>query len=268
MEKDRGWIYLHKKMLDWEWYGDINVFRLFIHLLLKANYTETKWKGIKIKRGQHLTGRHSLSRETGLTEQQIRTAIAKLISTNEITKVSTNQYTIITIINYDKYQPENQPNNQRVTNEQPTDNHSLNKISKINKRNIPKGIGKSQLELVESSNNNSKESSSFKEKKTYGNSDINSCIEYLGEKLDSTLDGTITENRRYCYNLLRKMKKDFPEMDAVENVKLLIDSALNDKFHSRNATGFKYLYYNTQRIAQSFKGEYGIGESHSDLQVI
>lgn len=130
-----GWVYLHKSILDWEWYDDINVVRLFIHLLLKANYTETQWRGIKIGRGQHLTGRLSLSKETGLTEQQVRTALNKLISTNEITKESTNQYTIITIINYDKYQANNQQPTKRVTNEQPTDNHSLIKINKNKKKN-------------------------------------------------------------------------------------------------------------------------------------
>jgi predicted transcriptional regulator len=130
-----GWIYLHKSLLEWEWYDDINVFRLFIHLLLKANYTATKWHGIEIKRGQHPTGRFSLSKETGLSEQQVRTALNKLISTNEITKESTSQYTIITITNYDKYQSSNQVPNQRATNEQPTNNHSLIKINKNKKKN-------------------------------------------------------------------------------------------------------------------------------------
>jgi len=37
-------------MLDWEWYDDINTKVLFIHLLIKANWKEKKWRGIKIKR--------------------------------------------------------------------------------------------------------------------------------------------------------------------------------------------------------------------------
>jgi hypothetical protein len=103
---------------------------------------------------------------------------------------------------------------------------------------------------------------------SYGNKDINTCIEYLKEKLGASLDGSIKENRQYCYNLLRKMKKDYPNTEPVEQVKMLIDAALQDKFHSKNATGFKYLFYNTQRIAQSFKKDYGIGSENSDMQVI
>lgn len=232
MEKNKGWVYLHKSILEWEWYDDLNAFRLFIHLLLKANYSPTKWHGIEIKRGQHPTGRFSLSKETGLTEQQVRTALNKLISTNEITKETTNQYTIITITNYDKYQANNQQPNQRATNEQPTDNHSLIKRRKISKRNISKDIRKPVQR---------------------GSSDINECVKYLEQKIGASLDGTVKENRQYCYNLLRKMKKDYPESDPVDNIKLLIETALKDKFHSKNSTGFKYLYYNTQKISVSFK---------------
>ena len=30
-----GYIKLHRKIVDWEWYDDLPVFRLFIHLPLK-----------------------------------------------------------------------------------------------------------------------------------------------------------------------------------------------------------------------------------------
>lgn len=129
---------------------------------------------------------------------------------------------------------------------------------KLYKRNISKDIG-NQLTMIEGSSS---------KKETYGNTDINTCISYLQEKLGTSLDGSVKENRQYCYNLLRKMKKDFPNTSNVDQVKMLIDVALQDKFHSRNTTGFKYLFYNTQRIAQSFKGDYGIGERNSDIQVI
>ena len=40
-----GWIKLHRQILDWEWYDDINVKVLFLHLLLTANYEDKKWQG-------------------------------------------------------------------------------------------------------------------------------------------------------------------------------------------------------------------------------
>ena len=35
---NEGFILLHRSMLRWEWYGDGNTARLFIHLLLTVNY--------------------------------------------------------------------------------------------------------------------------------------------------------------------------------------------------------------------------------------
>lgn len=106
-----------------------------------------------------------------------------------------------------------------------------------------------------------------KKKVVHGNEDINTCTEYLTQKLGTALDGTLKENRQYCYNLLRKVKKEYPDANPVDNVKLLIDVAMQDRFHSRNATGFKYLFYNMARISQSFKSEYGVGDK-SDIDVI
>jgi predicted transcriptional regulator len=99
-----GWISLYRKFLEWEWYSDINTKTLFIHLLLKANHKSSKWQGIEIKRGQLVTGRKVLARETGLSEQQVRTSLEKLKSTNETTIKSTKQNSVITILKYEVYQ--------------------------------------------------------------------------------------------------------------------------------------------------------------------
>ncbi len=113
------WIKLHKKFLDWKWYKNKNTKILFIHCLLKANWKDGSYEGVEIKRGSFITGRKQLSKELALTEQEIRTAIKHLKSTNEITIKTTNTFSIISIVNYDKYQAINQPYNQRATNEQP-----------------------------------------------------------------------------------------------------------------------------------------------------
>lgn len=113
------WIKLHKKFLDWKWYKNKNTKILFIHCLLKANWKDGFYEGVEVKRGSFITGRKQLSKEVGLTEQEIRTAINHLKSTDEITIKTTNAFSIISINNYDKYQAINQPFNQRATNEQP-----------------------------------------------------------------------------------------------------------------------------------------------------
>jgi hypothetical protein len=63
-----GWIKLHRQILEWEWYSDNNCFRVFLHLILKANHKEKRYKGIELNSGQIITSRDILAKETGLTK--------------------------------------------------------------------------------------------------------------------------------------------------------------------------------------------------------
>jgi len=101
-----GWIKIHRQLLDWEWYNDVNTTRVFLHLLLVANHKDNKWRGIDIKRGQRLTSISSLAEETNLSIKNIRTSIKRLKSTNEVASHSTAQHTVFTMVNYDLYQAE------------------------------------------------------------------------------------------------------------------------------------------------------------------
>lgn len=117
---------LYYKLLEWEWYTDANVIRLFIHCLLKANVKTKKWLGMTIERGSFITSYSHLALELGLTVQQVRTAMQKLETTGEITRrITRNQQgsnTLITIKNYNEYQPSNTQNNTRITLEQHSNN--------------------------------------------------------------------------------------------------------------------------------------------------
>jgi len=121
-----GWIKLFRRFLEWEWYDQTPMVRLFLHLLLKANYEDKKWHGIVIKRGQLVTSFTNLSAETGLSIQVVRSCLDKLQSTGEVNKQSTSQYTIITVCKFADYQQveesEQQTNNKPTTSEQQTCN--------------------------------------------------------------------------------------------------------------------------------------------------
>lgn len=102
------YIKLHRKFLEWEWYRNENTKNLFIHCLLKANWKESKFEGNVIQRGSFVSSIDILANETGLTSDEVRTAIKHLICTGEITKQSTNKYTVFSVVNYDLYQPVSQ----------------------------------------------------------------------------------------------------------------------------------------------------------------
>ena len=122
-----GWIKLHRQITDWEWYDDHNTFRLFMHLLLKANHKERSYRGVKIEVGCIMTGRELLSKETGLSVQQIRTCLERLKSTNEVTIKSNKQGTIVQVVKYKDYQVTTNEStaNQPTSNQQVTTNKNV-----------------------------------------------------------------------------------------------------------------------------------------------
>ena len=89
--------------------------------------------------------------------------------------------------------------------------------------------------------------------KQYGNPEINECVSFFKAELDGELDDSVAGNRRYAKLLLDKFRKAYPDTAPVDNVQALIRAARKDKFHKRNATSFKYLYYNAQKIIQAKK---------------
>ncbi|MCI8654557.1 MAG: hypothetical protein HFJ48_01600 [Clostridia bacterium] len=137
--EDDTWISMHRKFKDWQWYKNINVKTLFIHLLLKANFKDNYWKDIEIKRGQVLTSIEHLSQETGLSVQQIRTAINKLKSTGEITIEATSKYSLITVEKYNIYQKNDKKITNKITNNvtinQQTNNKQVTTNNKDNNNN-------------------------------------------------------------------------------------------------------------------------------------
>ena len=117
-----GWIKIHRKFLDWEWFNKSEAVHLFLYMVLKANHKDNKWQGNDVKRGQFISSLGNISSATGITIQQIRTILKKLEKTNEIVVKSTSQFTIVTICKYECYQDEEETNNKPTTNHQQTTN--------------------------------------------------------------------------------------------------------------------------------------------------
>lgn len=99
-----GHIKLHRAITEWGWYKDLPTCKLWLHVLLRANYKACEWQGIEIPRGAFATSYAALSAESGLSVQQVRTALGKLKKTGEITVETNRHYTVITVCKYDEYQ--------------------------------------------------------------------------------------------------------------------------------------------------------------------
>jgi len=134
---DSGFIWLWRKMMDEPWYVIPNTCHLAVHLIFRASIkktiTPTIYGSVELERGQILTGRKALAKETGLSVQEVRTALRNLKNTKFVTIESTKQYSIITICKYAYWQDKrmkleqdaNQGSNHQPTISQPSANHQL-----------------------------------------------------------------------------------------------------------------------------------------------
>lgn len=142
---DGGFIKIDRGILDWEWYSDINTTRLFIHLILKANWKDGRFQGQEIKRGSFVTSYLKLAEETELTVNQVRTSLNKLKSTGEITVKSQSKFSVITVKNYCLYQDISQSNHSQIT-DKPQTNHSqittIEESKKVRREEIKKRVSK------------------------------------------------------------------------------------------------------------------------------
>ena len=134
----RGYFPLWRKIEDWGWWKNGNTMRVFLQLLLRANFKPGDYLGHKIDTGQVVTGRKSLSVLLGLTERQVRTALSHLKATNEITIKNCNKFSIITIIKYKEYliAPSEKSGRSPAEVRQPTTSNNDNNDKNDNNRYI------------------------------------------------------------------------------------------------------------------------------------
>lgn len=128
---DNGYILVHRKIWEWEWHDDPHTGWLWIYIITHANWKYKKWHGIPVSRGQLLTSQNTLSLATGLSRQQIRTSLTKLVNTKELTIKATKSFTLITVLNYNTYQCNEKTSTNKSTINQPTSNQEVTITNKV-----------------------------------------------------------------------------------------------------------------------------------------
>ena len=99
-----GSISLPRNIAERSWSNSPITVYVFVRLVLKANWKEASWYGETVGRGELITSIASLSKELGIKDSQTRYALKCLREDKRITCVGTNQFTKITICEYESYQ--------------------------------------------------------------------------------------------------------------------------------------------------------------------
>ena len=150
---DKGYIKIHRELLESEVFANRSDLKIWMWLLLKASYKiryqEVKvGKGfttVKLEEGELLFGRSKAEESLGLDGSMIYRVLQKFEDKGMILQKTNNQYTIISIVNWEEYQSDiEQPmNKERTTNEQgtnkertPNEHKQESKESKESKEDI------------------------------------------------------------------------------------------------------------------------------------
>lgn len=136
-----SYIKLNRKMLTWGWKDVPEVVALWIHILLRANYTANQWHGEMFEEGTFPTSISKLAEETGLTTKQVRICLEKLQKTGEIQVESNHRYSKIIVAKWSDYQVEDgeqtDKDGAKSGQTQGKDRATLKEIKEINnKKNI------------------------------------------------------------------------------------------------------------------------------------
>lgn len=99
-----GYIKIHRKIVDWEWYHDSVVSRVFIHLLVSANYEPCRFEGHEIGVGQCVISLKKVAEKLNISKDAVNRALKKLEKSGELQRKPTAKFTIITLKNYPYYQ--------------------------------------------------------------------------------------------------------------------------------------------------------------------
>ena len=97
------YIKIPKSFSDWRYFNDANYLKVYIFLLMAAaEETECKVHDVMLNRGQLAVTYRYLCSSLNLSEKQIRLILKRLKGT-EIEIERTHFYSIITLLEYDKF---------------------------------------------------------------------------------------------------------------------------------------------------------------------
>lgn len=109
-----GWIKLHREIFESDIWHDVTTFRLFVYLIGNASYRDgVKYNGIILNKGQFVRSYRKLTDDLAYKEGRgtkkhslstIKKCVQKLVDDGRITVEETENGTLFTILNYEKYQ--------------------------------------------------------------------------------------------------------------------------------------------------------------------
>lgn len=219
---DKGWIKLHRRLLDCpNVMRDADYFAVWVYLLLSASHAEyaTIFGGKKIilQAGQLITGRKVIEALLGIDESKVYRILMAYKNDEQIEIKSNNRASLITIVNWEKYQLAGNADEQPMNNKRTTSEQQVNTIQ---------------------------EDKELKNKKDIYCSAVKEVVDYLNVKCNRNFS-TAEGNAKYIRARLK-------EGHTVEECKKVIDNKYAK--WGNDARMFDYLRPSTLFASNKFEG--------------
>ncbi|CAI2110492.1 Uncharacterised protein [Serratia marcescens] len=127
----KGFALIHRQFMDSKLYKDSQAVHLWLHLILKANYSpavvKTDVGEMMVGRGQLITGRPTLVAETFIPDNKVKSLLRSFESKGMLKiEAMGRKFSLITILKYDDFQAQNCPTDvQRMSNANTSENAAL-----------------------------------------------------------------------------------------------------------------------------------------------
>ncbi|HMM40095.1 MAG TPA: hypothetical protein PKB11_15155 [Desulfovibrio sp.] len=104
----RGYVQLWRRSLSSEAWRDPKLWRLWTYCLLKASHKPHQVvvgrQAVDLEPGQFVLTRRNAAQDTGLTQAEVRSLLGLAEKLGMIARRSTNQYTVVSLVNWPRYQ--------------------------------------------------------------------------------------------------------------------------------------------------------------------
>jgi hypothetical protein len=145
---DKGWLKLHRKMLDSIVFQDSKLFHVWCYCLIKANHTDRpkmfNGQKVLVKRGQFIWGRNKASEELHMPSSTAERKLKLLEDMGKVSRKVNRRFTLLTVCKYNTYQSKDVQDEQLMNNPRTSDEQVMNTNKNVkNDNNEKKELGES-----------------------------------------------------------------------------------------------------------------------------
>lgn len=123
-----SWVKVSRKLLTSAIASKPEYLAVWMHLILSASYKPGEvlvgHQVVRLEAGQLVFGRIKFAQQIGVSEHTLRMALKSLETLQQITIKSHSKFSVITVVNWAKYQTDSPANHQQSTSNQPASRHN------------------------------------------------------------------------------------------------------------------------------------------------